>query len=41
MSKDDLGNRMKGYENVYRTYLEHKVPVLIRVDGRHFHSLKL
>lgn len=41
MSNDELGNRMKGYENVSRHYLTPRVPVLVRVDGRHFHSLKL
>lgn len=36
--KDNLGNRMKEYENVAKHYLMKKTPVIIRIDGRHFHS---
>lgn len=36
--KDSLGNRMKGYEDAYRAYLEPKTPMIIRVDGRAFHT---
>jgi tRNA(His) 5'-end guanylyltransferase len=36
--KDDLGNRMKGYENISRYYLTKKTPVIIRIDGKAFHS---
>lgn len=33
-----LGDRMKGYENVSRNYLTPNTPVIIRIDGRAFHS---
>lgn len=36
--KDSLGDRMKGYENVSRIYLPKRLPVIIRVDGRAFHT---
>lgn len=39
MNKDSLGNRMKGYENAYRIYLPRRLPVIVRVDGRAFHTL--
>ena len=35
---DALGNRMKAYENESRIYLERKTPVIIRVDGKAFHT---
>ncbi len=35
---DALGTRMKTYENVTRTYLTRRMPVIIRLDGRSFHS---
>ncbi|MBR5320699.1 MAG: tRNA(His) guanylyltransferase Thg1 family protein [Clostridia bacterium] len=35
---DSLGNRMKQYENVTRHYLTRKMPVIIRLDGKAFHS---
>lgn len=35
---DSLGDRMKGYENVSRIYLPRRLPVIIRVDGRAFHT---
>lgn len=34
-----LGNRMKSYENSYRLYLPMRLPVIIRLDGKAFHSL--
>ena len=34
----DLAIRMKGYENVQRNYLTGRMPVLIRVDGKSFHT---
>ena len=37
----DLGDRMKGYEAVSAGQLLRRVPVIVRVDGRAFHSLKL
>lgn len=33
-----LGERMKGYEGVTRTYLMRRTPAIIRVDGKAFHS---
>ncbi len=36
---DSLGNRMKRYENVYRIKLTPKVPVIVRLDGKAFHTL--
>ncbi len=38
MNKMSLGDRMKGYENVTRFYLTRRTPVIIRIDGRSFHS---
>ena len=38
MNKDSLGDRMKAYENVTRTYLTRRTPVAIRIDGKAFHS---
>lgn len=35
---DEFGNRMKGYENKARIYLEPKTPVIIRIDGKAFHT---
>ncbi len=35
---DDLGNRMKHYEGVSKTSLLRKMPVVLRVDGRAFHT---
>jgi len=34
----DLAIRMKGYENTQRHYLTGRMPVLIRVDGKAFHT---
>ena len=36
--KDSLGDRMKGYENISRSYLTRRVPVIIRLDGKAFHT---
>lgn len=36
--KDGLGDRMKGYENISRNYLTRRVPVVIRLDGKAFHT---
>ena len=36
--KDSLGDRMKQYEYVTRNYLTRKLPVIIRLDGKAFHS---
>ncbi len=39
MSKDNLGDRMKGnYENRYRMFLTRRTPVIIRIDGKAFHT---
>ncbi len=38
-SKDSLGDRMKEYENVSRTKLTRRTPVILRIDGRAFHTL--
>ena len=35
----NLGNRMKKYENVSRYHLTRRTPVIIRVDGKAFHTL--
>lgn len=35
---DDLGNRMKTYERVPKNCLMRRTPVIVRVDGRSFHS---
>lgn len=37
-NKDSLCDRMKCYENVTRNYLTRRAPVIIRVDGKAFHS---
>ncbi|AOZ62075.1 tRNA-His guanylyltransferase [Bacillus phage QCM8] len=33
-----FGDRMKGYENSYRTKLPKRMPVVIRIDGKAFHT---
>lgn len=38
MSKDNLGDRMKTYENVTRAKMVRRMPVIIRLDGKAFHS---
>ena len=39
MPKDSLGDRMKEfYENRSKNYLARRTPVIIRLDGAHFHS---
>jgi tRNA(His) 5'-end guanylyltransferase len=38
-TKDSLGDRMKHYyEDRYRIYLTRRIPVIIRIDGKAFHS---
>lgn len=39
MDKTSLGNRIKGYEKASEVHLLRRTPVLIRVDGRAFHTL--
>ena len=38
MDKTSLGDRMKGYENIERRYLPRRLPTIVRIDGRAFHS---
>lgn len=38
MSSDSLGDRMKRYETVFKTRLTPRTPVLIRLDGKAFHT---
>ena len=38
MRKDSLGDRMKSYENISRTYLPGRMPIIIRIDGKAFHT---
>ncbi len=35
---DDFGDRMKKYEGAYRIGLPQRLPVIIRIDGCHFHT---
>ena len=37
--KSDIGNRMKGYENVLRLKLPKRIPAIVRIDGRAFHTV--
>lgn len=40
MGKDSIGNRMKAnYEDRYRFLLTRRTPVIMRLDGRAFHTL--
>lgn len=38
MSNLSLSDRMKGYEGISRHYLIRRMPVIIRIDGKNFHS---
>jgi tRNA(His) 5'-end guanylyltransferase len=38
MSGDQIGDRMKSYEDAYRQRLPIRMPVIIRLDGRSFHT---
>lgn len=38
MVKDELGDRMKKYEYISRTHLTPRVPVVLRLDGKSFHT---
>lgn len=38
MSKDDLGDRIKGYESVYDFRFTNRLPIVVRIDGKAFHS---
>lgn len=35
---DNFGDRMKEYENAYRIKLPRRLPVIIRIDGKAFHT---
>lgn len=37
-TNDSLGDRMKGYEVAARTWLPRRMPVIIRCDGKAFHT---
>lgn len=37
-NRDSLGDRMKNYENVTRAHLVRRMPVIIRIDGKAFHT---
>lgn len=36
--KDSLGDRIKGYEDTFRHHLPMRMPVILRLDGKSFHS---
>lgn len=36
--RDSLGDRMKDYENTSRVYLARRMPAIIRLDGKAFHT---
>lgn len=38
MSNDSLGDRMKSYEDVWRLKLPIRTPVILRIDGKAFHT---
>lgn len=38
MSNDSLGDRMKAYEDLHRVKLMKRIPVVIRIDGKAFHT---
>lgn len=38
MDTTSLGDRMKEYENAYRFYLPRRLPIIVRIDGRAFHT---
>ena len=40
MTKDSLGDRIKtNYEDAYRIHLPKRMPVILRCDGKNFHSI--
>lgn len=39
MTNDSLGDRMKRHERVSERYLMRRAPVIIRIDGKAFHTL--
>ena len=38
MKNDNFGNRMKGYEHAYKQKLPKRLPMIIRLDGKAFHT---
>lgn len=38
MGQSSLGDRMKGYESSWESSLTNRLPIIARLDGRHFHS---
>ena len=36
--KDSIGDRMKAYESIPKNFLTRRIPVIIRLDGRSFHT---
>lgn len=38
MAKDSLATRMKGYESISKIFLIRKRPVIVRLDGKSFHT---
>ncbi len=38
MSNDNLGDRIKGYEDVSRAKMTERLPVILRCDGKAFHT---
>lgn len=35
----DLGDRMKSYENVFSIHIQPRMPAILRLDGKSFHTL--
>lgn len=38
MNNDNLGDRCKAYEATFKNFLPPRMPVILRLDGTHFHS---
>jgi tRNA(His) guanylyltransferase len=39
MDKTTIGDRMKGYEGINERFLTRRIPVILRLDGRAFHTV--
>ena len=39
MKSDDLGNRMKNYESCFDYRLPPRMAMIVRIDGKSFHSM--
>lgn len=37
--RDSLGDRMKRYEHAFRSVLPQRLPIIVRVDGKAFHTV--